>query len=303
MGCDYPLKAYRSQEFNPATGKYALTFNSARSLSGTAMHIPCGRCTGCKLERARQWAVRCTHEASMHTENSFLTLTYDKANLPIDYSLNARHCQLFMKRLRKSLFPKTVRFFLGAEYGSKTLRPHYHIILFGHDFPDKRLVDTTERGDELYISAELRKLWPYGDNIIGRVNFKTAGYTARYTLKKLPGSEAGNFYLRQHPDHGFICRVRPEFSLMSRRPGIGASWIAKYKSDTYPSDTVVSDGHLAKPPRFYDKQLTEEELRKVQLQRKLDAKERPQRPRTYNAETAHAETRDSKISALKREKL
>lgn len=236
----------------------------------------------------------------MHDENCWLTLTYDRENLPIDYSVHPRVMQLFFKRLRKHLYPKKIRFYLGAEYGDLNYRPHYHVILFNHDFHDKIFYENTPQGHTLYTSKTLNTLWPYGLATLGAVTFQTAAYTARYTTKKQTGPQASSFYLRQHPDHGFICRVRPEFSLMSRRPGIGASWIEKYKSDTYPSDTVISNERPAKPPRFYDQQLTEEELHKVTTKRKLAAKQRPTRPRTYNAEMAHAETRDAKISTLKR---
>ena len=73
----------------------------------------------------------------MHEENSFLTLTFDDQHLPVDYSVSTRDMQLFIKKLRKQVQPKQVRFYLGAEYGDLNLRPHYHIILFGHDFQDK----------------------------------------------------------------------------------------------------------------------------------------------------------------------
>lgn len=300
MGCDFPLTAYRSQEFNPETGRYGMTFSPIRALNSTnPISVPCGRCIGCKLERSRQWALRCKHEATLHEENCFLTLTFSREHLPVDYSVHPRHMQLFFKKLRKSLHPKKVRFFLGAEYGDQNLRPHYHVILFGHDFHDKRLYETTPRGDKLYTSKQLSVLWPYGLATLGAVTFESAAYTARYATKKITGPQASDFYLREHPDHHFICRVRPEFALMSRRPGIGHGWLAKYKPDVYPSDSVIINGAECRPPRFYDQQLSEEELAPVKLKRSIAGK-RNKRPRTYNAEMAHAETRDARISTLKR---
>lgn len=299
MGCDVPLTAYRSQEFNPATGKYGLTFNPMKSLSGTPILVPCSKCIGCKLERSRQWAVRCKHEAQLHPENCFLTLTYSREHLPIDYSVHPRVMQLFFKKLRKSIYPKQVRFFLGAEYGDLNLRPHYHIILFNHDFHDKIFYETTPRGDQLYTSPALSKLWPYGLSTLGAVTFESAAYTARYSTKKITGPKASDFYLREHPDHHFICRVRPEFGLMSRRPGIGKGWLEKYKSDVYPSDEVIMNEVPSKPPRFYDQQLTEEELHSIQLKRSTAAKQK-QRPQTYNNYLGRTETRAGKMSSIKR---
>lgn len=308
MGCDVPLTAFRSTEFNPSTGRYRLTFNSKAALSGTPIKLPCGRCTGCKLEHARQWAVRCNNEAQMHPENCWLTLTYDREHLPIDYSVHPRVMQLFFKRLRKFIYPRQVRFYLGAEYGDLNYRPHYHVILFNYDFNDKIFYEKTPRGDYLYTSPTLNKLWPNGLATIGAVTFESAGYTARYSTKKITGPKASDHYLRQHPDHGFICRVRPEFSLMSRGNnsgdpvwggGIGAGWIKKYKTDVYPSDTIVSNGRLARPPRFYDQQLTEEELKPIAAKRQVEGKKHVQ-PNTYNHYLGRTETRAGKMSSIKR---
>lgn len=67
------------------------------------IQLPCGKCDGCRKDRARGWAARMMHEASMHGSNLFLTLTYDDDHLPHDMSVNLRDFQLFMKRLRKAL--------------------------------------------------------------------------------------------------------------------------------------------------------------------------------------------------------
>nr|QJB19136.1 MAG: replication initiator protein [Microvirus sp.] len=308
MGCDVPLTAYRSQEFNPATGRYLMTFNSKNSLSGTPIKVPCGRCTGCKLEKSRQWAVRCNHEAQMHPANCFVTLTYDRANLPVDYSVHPREMQLFMKKLRKHTFPTKIRFYLGAEYGDENLRPHYHVLIFNYDFNDKIFYEKTTRGDTLYTSATLSKLWGKGLATVGALTFHSAGYTARYSTKKITGPKASDFYLRTHPDHGFICRVRPEFSLMSRGDnsgdpvwggGIGRGWLEKFKSDVYPSDEVISNGRKARPPRFYDKQLPEEELRKYTIKRQIEGKKHAQ-PETFNHYLGRTETRAGKMRQVKR---
>lgn len=50
-------------------------------------------------------------------------------------------------------------------------------------------------------------------------------------------------------------RIEPEFSVMSRRPGIASKWFELYKDDVYPHDHVITRGHPAKPPRYYDKLL------------------------------------------------
>ena len=94
--CFHPLDAWQC-----SNGDVVFTDNLARNDVIRRLSLPCGRCVGCRLERSRQWAVRCMHEASMHMFNSFVTLTYDD-HLPEYNSLNYKHFQDFMKRLRKS---------------------------------------------------------------------------------------------------------------------------------------------------------------------------------------------------------
>ena len=122
------------------------------------VELPCGRCIGCKLERARQWAVRCMHEAALHEANCFVTLTYEDDKLPPDGGLRPRDFVLFMKRLRKR-YGNGIRFFHCGEYGEKFLRPHHHVLLFNHDWPDKRVCRTSKSGESLYSSGELESLW------------------------------------------------------------------------------------------------------------------------------------------------
>lgn len=300
MGCDFPLKAWRT----PPGSDQALTFNPLRALNSTnPMNIPCGRCTGCKLERSRQWAVRIMHEAQLHSENCFITLTFANEHLPVDYSVDPRHMQLFFKRLRKALFPKTVRFFLCGEYGELENRPHYHIILFNHSFTSDRLLyRTTQHEHKLYTSPSLSKVWPYGLATLGEVTFNSAVYTARYAMKKISGPKADAHYLREHPLHHFIVRTRPEFLLMSRKPGIGANWFNKFKSDVYPSDEVIVNGHKSRPPRFYDNQLTEDEQDEIKRRRRAAAL--PQKQHDNNRRrVAKRDVRDARIQTLKKDQL
>lgn len=231
---------YYSEELTK-NGKRGIVFSPTASHSGLPLKLPCGQCVGCRLEKSRQWAVRCVHESKMHDENVFVTLTYDDDNLPAGRSLVKRDLQLFMKRLRKSR-PEKVRFYACGEYGDVTERPHYHILLFGTDFPDKKKYKENPSGGYLYDSSELRELWPFGSNLLGDVTFDSAAYVARYCMKKITGDHAEWHYAGREP----------EFSLMSRRPGIGATWLEKYGSECYRRDSVVMNGVECKPPRFYD---------------------------------------------------
>lgn len=257
MPCYHPLKGWRSRIVN-ASGKRSIVFNRNSGFSDLPVEVPCGQCIGCRLERSRQWAIRCVHEAQLHQSNCFITLTYNDDNLPSAGSLCLRDFQLFMKRLRKK-YGEGIRFFHCGEYGEKLGRPHYHACLFNFDFPDKVLYKTNN-GFRLYNSESLQELWPYGFAVIGDVTFESAAYVARYVLKKITGKKAETEdpatglrpYEVVDPD-GVIQVRQAEYVTMSRRPGIGSGWFEKYKSDVFPSDFIVMNGKKVGVPKFYDR--------------------------------------------------
>lgn len=250
MTCYNPIKAYRSKALS-ANGKRPLVFLEKLS-NGETQEIPCGQCMGCRLERSRQWAVRISHEASLYKQNCFITLTYAPEHLPSDGSLDVRHYQLFMKKLRFK-YGNKIRFFHCGEYGEQLGRPHYHACLLNFDFPDKKLLRVTPRGDHVFSSASLDQLWGLGRTEIGTVTFESAAYVARYVTKKVTGKLAENHYSRVDQETGEIILLKPEYTTMSRRPGIGAPWLERFSSDVYNHDQLVSrNGVKTPPPRFYD---------------------------------------------------
>lgn len=216
--------------------------------------LPCGQCVGCRLERSRQWAVRCVHESQMHEASSFVTLTYRTECLPDNNSLYYRHFQLFMKKLRKKL-GKPVRFYMCGEYGDENARPHFHAILFGCWFADRKPWRKSPSGHMLYRSELLDSVWDLGQAEIGDFSFESAAYVARYVMKKITGDRAEAHYARLSMDTGEIAQVEPEFTRMSLKPGIGASWFAKFKDEVFENDYVVINGRQMKPPKFYDRLL------------------------------------------------
>lgn len=215
------------------------------------LQLRCGRCIGCRRDKLYSWSLRSMHEAQMHDQNCFLTLTYSDANLPEDRSLKIEHWQKFAKRLRKKHGP--FRYLHCGEYGGQTLRPHYHALIFGLDFSEDSIQQPGQRrGHEFRISASLTKLWKYGHHTIGPVNNTTARYVASYTIKKAMGLTKDTANDRVDSSTGECWSVKPEYATMSRNPGLGASWFEKYHSDVYPSNFVISDGKKATPPIFYD---------------------------------------------------
>lgn len=246
-----------------------MTFNPVKSLvEGSSFSVPCGQCIGCRIARAREWAVRCTHEAQMHDKNSFVTLTYADEHLPQDGSISVREFQLFMKRLRKKMEPSKIRFFGCGEYGGTTFRPHYHALLFNFFPPDVQQHSINNRGSIQYTSEILNEVWPYGQSLIGSVTYQSAGYCARYAMKKLTGDRAPEHYLRPHPITGKLYQVQPEFAVQSRRPGIGSTWFEQYSTDAFPSDFIVVDGKRHPVPRYYSLKLEEKALAKIKRVRK-----------------------------------
>ena len=258
MGCLFPVKGYRSGEKSP-NGKLLITFNPIHALNSQQwLQMPCNNCMGCRLERARQWAVRMRHESKLYENNCFITLTYDNENVPEDFSLKLHHWQLFMKRLRKSL-PQKIRFFACGEYGDENYRPHYHAIIFNHDFNDKKLYSYNKQNQPIFISENLLSTWQMGHVTTQDVTFKSCSYVARYVTKKQNGANAPNHYSRVSPVDGKLYNVKPEFAVMSRRPGIGARYFEQFKSDFYPSGYLIVDGRKQAPPHYYINKLTEEE--------------------------------------------
>lgn len=239
MTCYHPLQGYRSKELTES-GKYRIVFSPRDGYVDLPMTVPCGQCVGCRLSRSKQWAVRCMHEASLYDQNCFITLTYNDDNLPRDKSLKLSHFQNFMKRLRKSA-GSGVRFYHCGEYGPKHGRPHYHAILFNFDFFDKRYLFSPE-GEKIYRSAELERLWPYGYSTVGDVTYQSAAYVARYIMKKVVGKGAEAYYEGR----------KPEYTTMSRRPGIGKAWFTEFYEDVFPDDFVIVDGRKQSVPRYYD---------------------------------------------------
>lgn len=192
--------------------------------------------------------MRCVHEAQLHEENAFLTLTYDNEFIPEGETLQPVDLQLFHKRLHNQLLrqrKKGIRYYACGEYGSTTNRPHYHTLIFSYQFPDLQYYKTSPSGERLYESKKLAQLWPFGQAIVGQVTFESAAYVARYVTTKITGDKAADHY------QGRL----PEFGVMSRRPGIGLNWLLKHQEQTYDLDQVIMRGKAMPPPKYYDKKL------------------------------------------------
>lgn len=275
--CYHPLSGWYSREVN-ASGKRSVVFSQTSGLAGpVAVQVPCGRCIGCRLEKSRQWAVRCVHESQLHESNCFITLTYDEAHVPYGGSLCKADFQKFMKRLRRR-FPRKkgdgILYYHCGEYGEQTGRPHYHACIFNFDWPDKVLWRLTPQGHRVFRSAILEELWPAGFATSAAVTFESAAYVARYVMKKITGPKAREHYETIESLTGEIVQRKPEYTTMSLKPAIGKEWFKRYCAETYRDDSVVARGIEMKPPKYYDslfEHVSAPEMARIKSERKKGA--------------------------------
>lgn len=244
MACYHPLEAHRPE------GGGKLLFGNNPDCSLGKIQIPCGRCIGCRLDRTRQWMVRCVHESQMHVNNCFITLTYDDEHLPYGGDLHYPHFQLFMKALRNRV--GNVRFYMCGEYGEQFKRPHFHACLFGYMPPDLIPFSSTRAG-MIWTSKEVDSSWTRGFASVANFSADTAAYVAGYVMKKVTGDLAESHYAKLVPETGELIVRKPEFNRMSLRPGIGRAFFDKWGVDVFPHDFCIVDGHQVKVPRYYDK--------------------------------------------------
>lgn len=254
LDCGFDYEGNRKIQFIPH--RVDLNINQLKELHGERMLLlPCGSCLACQVAKAKDWATRCYLESLEHKENCFITLTYDDDHCP-DVVLK-EDVQKFIRKLR-DVTGKKLRYFACGEYGCKTHRPHYHMIVFGWMPPDGVRETRGAQGDWIYSSRFLDDLWEKGFTNFGEVTFLSAGYVARYTTKKIG-------------DDG-------SFLLMSLKPGIGMHWIEKRKNiefilkyDKLPGE--FGSMKFVNLPRAFDKRIKElypdiyEQLVKKRVQR------------------------------------
>lgn len=176
-----------------------------------SLEFGCGQCLPCRVSRRRLWSHRLMLESLSHTHSAFVSLTYDQDHVPADGSVDPKHFQDFLKRLRKAIYPAKVRYYGVGEYGDELGRPHYHAILFGFQ--------TCLYGRSRYSLYKnccsqcdlIRDVWKWGLVDLGTVTIDSANYVCGYVTKKMT-KKGDPRLLGKHP----------EFARMSLRPGIGA---------------------------------------------------------------------------------
>ena len=196
------------------------------------IEVPCGKCAGCLQSRREDWTNRIMHEMDVSSSAYFITLTYEDEKLSFGEThptLVKSDLQNFFKRLRKRIYPNKIRYYAVGEYGTRTLRPHYHIILF--NLPNNMV-------EEIQLS------WQNGFVQIGTVNRASVHYVTKYHVNKNIFPEGSE----------------QSFATMSRKPGIGHNYIDKYR--TY-HDGQIDRCYILQPggvksrlPRYYKDKLS-----------------------------------------------
>lgn len=209
------------------------------------LKLPCGKCPECCKDYYTAWATRGSRELALWETSLFITLTYSDEKLPKNASLRKKDVQNFIKRVKKyfrscSLNP--VRQIYCGEYGTKTQRPHYHVVLFNADFFNKKRHRTTEQGHQVYTSPALDFLWGRGHAEFGYAEPSSIAYLFKYILKKKSRKEKLQPLIINGNE------VEHEFIEASRNPGIGAH---VRHSDSIKKGFLTLDGVKKKLPKYY----------------------------------------------------
>jgi hypothetical protein len=272
--------------------------------------VPCGRCVSCLKKRVSNWSFRLIQEEKVCRTAHFITLTYDTQNVPITedgrMTLDKRDLQLYFKRLRKSQFKRDqescqacagsnkickqlqksqcnknkISYYAVGEYGSKTQRPHYHLIIFNADI-------------EL-----IEKAWEKGAIHAGNVQGASVGYTLKYIHKEKqadPNTGKRTYRVGTHPEDSRAM----EFSLMSKKLGenyINEKTIAWHHADLLGRYYLPYEGKKLPMSRYYRERIYSEEQKK-QIANHFKLEKQKEEPKT-NKEFRERET--AKIAETRR---
>lgn len=255
MPCFHPIEAFP----NPSGG--AILFSRPPGHSGRVQHVACGQCIGCRRDDQISWSVRIFHEAQLWVSSWFLTFTYSDDCLPSSGSVSRREVQLLFKRLAKAakaaglLEGEGVRRFGNAEYGTHTQRAHYHAIVFGLSLTDLKPWKRNDRGEQMWTSAFLERVWGKGRVVVGVVTPDSAAYVAGYTVRDREAKRDPYGFIDPHTGE-LVERVAP-FRYMSRRPGIGAGYVDRYTGQFEAGDYAILNGRKVPNPGYYRRRLAE----------------------------------------------
>lgn len=202
-----------------------------------SIYVPCGQCLACRINRTRDWKFRCLLELKGFNDLAcFVTLTYNDENLPVSGSLVKQDLQKFLKRLRKAVYPKKIKYYSCGEYGDKNNRPHYHLILFG-------------LGVDSFTRQLLKTCWTlcnperfdFNDRCLAFCESDSIGYVCGYVQKKVLGKGQKESYY----DKGLL----PPFQCCSQK--LGLSEFAKNKDFYNSLGGILYHDKIYRFPRYF----------------------------------------------------
>ena len=261
--CSYERRGKRKTIIFEPEGKWNPLMVKPEDNEAGFYTVPCGKCLGCRLDYSRQWADRMMMQLETSKKGLFLTLTYDQDHVPVAFdendnpiglTLNKKDFQDFLKRLRRNFDgkdghpgPYEIKHYTAGEYGSNTLRPHGHSIIFGiglEEIKDRVSMGCNNLHQEFFKSDFLDSVWSYGHVLFSDVSYSTCAYVARYVTKKaladVTMAKLG---------------VEEEFSMMSRRPGIGKQYLEEHPDCFDYVNIKLKDGRSAAIPKYFVNQL------------------------------------------------
>lgn len=237
------------------------------------MKVPCGRCHNCRKAKSREWALRLLHESTLWDHSIFLTLTYNDDHLPYDMSLRKTTLQKYLKRLRKRIGDRKIKYYACGEYGPDGGRPHYHMVIFGLALWEHQLGSPRGKGYEILGGPGFTAWHPRGFVAGGSINYGSLRYITDYVSKKsdIPTRlrqqrlddlqiNIRSTYLEPvadvvHLKQGY--QVQRPFQLCSQ--GIGKEYLHKHKERLLRDmGCAVTTGKIAPLPRYYVKKLLEQ---------------------------------------------
>lgn len=205
--------------YNPVT----ITVKEPNATGGLRrVAVPCGKCMACLKDYQNAWSIRIQEEFRNFGYGYFFTLTYDADSVPtvvdtdsgrLYQSVCKSHVQDWLKRFRTRLFRKNgkakeIKYFITSEYGPRTLRPHYHGVIFGVDDIEFRL-----------LLSDWNKL--YGFTTYRLIPAHRCGGASRYVAKYC----SKGFFKNPYEVEGIVC---PTFHLVSK--GFGLSYVNRMKN-------------------------------------------------------------------------
>lgn len=287
MTCTSPIKAWQRPFYpiNANNDDYGYNLKQLNKLSfkpvkgWTEIQLPCGKCLGCRLDHANEWATRLYCEAKSWDHSYFLTLTYNDKNLPKtthnQNTLDGQHMTDFFKRLRNHYKGEkkivynledeinSIRYLYCGEYGTNTHRPHYHAILYNIKIDDLKPYKQNKQGDMLYTSKKIQDIWGKGFVIIGEMSYSSACYVARYCQKKA--------YINEDTIYDMIGAPQKEFIRMSRMPGLGYLYWQQNKELIKKQNGILvktKDSVKLKPiPRYFMKLWEKENMSEFDIKK------------------------------------